>query len=44
MEDITKFSQIEELPLYLCLSTASHKKEQYLKQKEELEKAKRQIK
>jgi hypothetical protein len=40
-EEITKFGQIEELPLYLCLSTSAYKKEQYLKQKEEIDKMKK---
>ena len=43
-EDITKFEQIENLPLYLCLTTAAYKKEQYLKQKEEADKLRKQMK
>ena len=43
-EDITKIQQIDELPLYLCLNTAALVKERYLKEKQELDKLKKQIK
>ena len=39
-EDITKFQQVEETNLYLCLNTASLMKEEVLKQKEEMRKMK----
>jgi hypothetical protein len=43
-EDITKFEQIENIPLYLALTTAAYKKERYLKQKEEADKLRKQMK
>lgn len=43
-EDITKFEQIELLSVYLVLTTCAYKKEQYLKQKEESDKIKKQLK
>lgn len=43
-EDITKFQQIDELSLYLCLNISALVKERYLKEKQELDKLKKQIK
>ena len=43
-EDITKFQQIDNQPLYLCLNICSMLKERYLKQKEELRKLEKQYK
>jgi hypothetical protein len=43
-EDITKINQIDELPLLLCLNTASIMKERMEKQKEEMRKLEKQIK
>jgi hypothetical protein len=43
-EDITKINQIDELPLLLCLNTASIMKERMEKQKEEMKKLEKQIK
>ena len=43
-EDITKFEQIEQMSVYLCLTTCAYKKEQYLKQKEDMDKMKKKLK
>ena len=42
-EDITKINQIDELPLLLCLNTASLMKERMEKQREELKKMEKQF-
>jgi hypothetical protein len=42
-EDITKINQIDELPLLLCLNTASIMKERMVKQNEELKKMEKQF-
>ena len=42
-EDITKLNQIDELPLLLCLNTASFMKERADKQREELKKMEKQF-
>ncbi len=42
-EDITKINQIDELPLLLCLNTASIMKERMEKQREELKKMEKQF-
>lgn len=43
-EDITKIQQIDELPLYLCLNISALVKERYLKEKQELDKLRKNIK
>jgi hypothetical protein len=43
-DDITKINQIDELPLLLCLNTASIMKERMEKQREELKKMEKQLK
>jgi hypothetical protein len=43
-EDITKVNQIDELPLLLCLNTASIMKERADKQREEMKKIEKQYK
>jgi len=43
-EDITKINQIDELPLLLCLNTASMMKERVQKQNEEMKKMEKQFK
>lgn len=43
-EDITKIQQIDNIPLYLCLNTASTLKERLDKQKEEYKKLEQQLK
>ena len=43
-EDITKINQIDELPLLLCLNTASLMKERMEKQMEEMKKMEKQFK
>jgi hypothetical protein len=43
-EDITKINQIDELPLLLCLNTASLMKERMEKQREEMKKMEKQFK
>lgn len=43
-EDITKINQIDELPLLLCLNTASLMKERVQKQNEEMKKMEKQFK
>ena len=40
-EDITKYSEITNMNLYLCLNTASLMKEKYEREKEEIEKMKK---
>ena len=42
-EDITKINQIDELPLLLCLNTASLMKERADKQREEMKKMEKQF-
>lgn len=43
-EDITKINQIDELPVLLCLNTASIMKERADKQREEIKKMEKQFK
>jgi hypothetical protein len=43
-EDITKLNQIDELPLLVCLNTASLMKERVQKQNEEMKKMEKQFK
>ena len=43
-EDITKMEQIDDLNVYLCLSTASLMKERYEKEMEEYRKIEKQMK
>jgi hypothetical protein len=43
-EDITKINQIDELPVLLCLNTASFMKERADKQREEMKKIEKQFK
>ena len=43
-EDITKINTIDELPLLLCLNTASMMKERADKQREEIKKMEKQFK
>ena len=43
-EDITKINTIDELPLLLCLNTASMMKERVQKQNEEMKKMEKQFK
>jgi hypothetical protein len=42
-DDITKINQIDELPLLLCLNTASIMKERMVKQREEMKKMEKQF-
>jgi hypothetical protein len=42
-EDITKINQIDELPVLLCLNTASIMKERADKQREEMKKMEKQF-
>ena len=43
-DDITKMEQIDSISVYLCLNVAALIKERYLKEKEELDKMKRNMK
>ena len=42
--DITKFEEVEQQPLYLCLNVLSLEKDRNEKEKEEYEKIKKQMK
>jgi hypothetical protein len=42
--DITKFSQINQLPVYLVLNTASIQKDERIREQNELKKQKEQLK